>query len=72
MMKKPEIQQTLAPTAGTKIPAASPYHDRLRSLHIQQMNVAVGSDEYKFLDRQISELERRARQRVAMDLSIGI
>lgn len=72
MMKKPEIQQTLVPTAGTKIPAASPYYDRLRSLHIQQMNVAVGTDEYKFLDRQISELEQRARRRVAMDARIGL
>lgn len=72
MMKKPEIRQTLALTVGTKIPTASPYHDRLRSLHIQQMNVAVGSDEYKFLDCQISELERRARRRVAMDRSIGL
>ena len=67
MMKKPEIQQTEAQARGTRIPVASPYTDRLRSLHIQQMSVAYGSEEYQF-----SELERRARQRVAMDRAIGL
>lgn len=72
MMKKPEIQQTEAQARGTRIPVASLYTDRLRSLHIQQMSVAYGSEEYQYLDRQISELERRARQRVAMDRAIGL
>ena len=67
MNKQIDIQ-----AGGTRIPVASPYTDRLRSLHMQQMSVAYGSEEYQYLDRQISELEQRARQRVAMDRTIGL
>lgn len=72
MMRKPEIQQTGAQARGTRIPVASPYYDRLRSLRMQQMSVAAGSEEYQYLDRQISEMEQRARQRVAMDRAIRL
>ena len=67
MNKQIDIQ-----AGGTGIPVASPYTDRLRSLHMQQMSVAYGSLEYQYLDRQISEMERRARRRVAMDARIGL
>lgn len=46
------------------IPVVSPYYDRLRSLHIQMAEVAYGSPEYAYINRQILELEHRAMLRI--------
>lgn len=53
-------------TNTINIPIASPYYDRLRSLHIQMESVPYGSLEYHYLDEQIAEMERRARLRMNM------
>lgn len=48
------------------IPAASPYYDRLRSLHIELDFAPYGSPEREHLLRQVDEMELRARKRMEM------
>ena len=55
-----------------RISVASPYYDRLRSLHIQIMEVAYGSPEYIYISRQILELEHRAMLRMITGINYGI
>lgn len=53
------MKQTI-PFEDMRIPPASPYYDRLRSLNIELDFVPYGSPEYHYLNRQIEELEQRA------------
>lgn len=53
-------------TTTRSIPAASPYYDRLRSLHIELDFAPYGSPEREHLLRQVSEMERRAHERMEM------
>lgn len=55
------MKQTI-PFEDMRIPPASPYYDRLRSLNIQLDFVPFNSPEYHYLRRQVEEMERRARK----------
>lgn len=59
-------------TKTMDIPTSSPYYDRLRSLRIQIGVTPVGTPEYYMLNKQILELEKRARKKIARDISVGI
>lgn len=55
------MKQTI-PFEDMRIPPASPYYDRLRSLNIQLDFVPFNSPEYHYLRRQVEEMEQRARK----------
>lgn len=53
------MKQTI-PFEDMRIPPASPYYDRLRSLNIELDFVPFNSPEYHYLRRQVEEMEQRA------------
>ena len=66
------MEQTKQSIEAMRIPPASPYYDRLRSLNIQMDFVPYNSPEYHYLNRQIEELERRARRHLETLRSIEL
>lgn len=54
------------------IPASSPYYDRLRALNDEICFTAESSPHYKYLVRQIAEMEERAKKRIDADRRYGI
>lgn len=54
------------------VPVTSPYYDRIRSLNNQKDFVPHGSPEYKYINYQIAEMERRARKRIEVNKHINV
>lgn len=65
------MKQTI-PFEGMRIPTASPYYDRLRSLYIQIDFAPYGSPEYHHLRRQVEEMEQRARKHIETNRNIAL